>query len=163
MSIAAPTRWFVFRRRIPLPNDASEFGLVRQRVEKSLRGKRALHWRTLDEHTVSFWGPFMVRVRLDVPRPWVLVTLRLRTTPGGAELECMFDYRVYGWFTVACLLLLVVPIVGSAPWDLSERALAILAFGWAPILYFWVNFTLFVRSLRRLVSAQGPKNSHQLR
>ena len=57
----------------------------------------------------------------------------------------------------------VVPIVGSAPTDVSARAVAILVFVCTPTLYFWVNLTLFVRSLRRLVSAQGANNSHQLR
>lgn len=61
------------------------------------------------------------------------------------------------------LRLLVIPVVGRAPWDPSERALAILVFICAPILYFWVNCTLLVRSRRRLVSAQGPNKSHQSR
>lgn len=157
----APSRWFVLRRSIPLPDDARAFGAARQRIEEYLQRIRVEQYRSVDEQTVSFLGPFILRVRWELPRPLVSVTLCFRGMPPDSCLECRFDYRVYGWFAVAVLLLLVGPIIGSAPWALLEKTLVLLAFVWVPILPFWVNLTLFTRSLRRLISSPRGHDSHR--
>lgn len=144
--------WFIYRRRICWSPHGVKPDDIWRRVEDFLQSMRVLEWRRLGEYAVSFSGPITMSVRWDVPRPLVRVTLSLRRAQDAMRLDCEADYGVYGWFGVACFLLLFGPIVVGSATDASTKGLLVLLYVGLPLSSFWVNVVLFIRSLRRVVS-----------
>jgi hypothetical protein len=149
-------RIFVFRSCL-LTLAAVDVHNVRRYVTAAVKRMGVMDLRTHEEF-VSFSGRWRLLIswyNWHELLPFVFAKVIFGRTPTGWEVTCEADYRAHGWPTVTVAGLLgVMGVLMDFPLGALVKVGGIVVILAVPVLAMYVNFRLFVRSLRETIRLQ---------